>query len=381
MRGKNLTYYGQVATIIGTGGFSTVYSTNKGYAIKKLKINSVQIYLREVASLSNLNHPNIIRLLDVFIDDATRLVFEKMDYNLQVYLSREKPCLATIKSLSYQLLRGINICHENRILHRDIKSINIGISQNILKLLDFGSSLILSDDDYKSPAPMTCPVTTLWYRAPELLLGSTKYSFATDMWAVGCVISEIFNGCPLVVSDCEIGLLFEIFKLFGTPTRLFESLPLWQDVFPKFKPTFDNLLFHDILQLDPAKRLSAREIMNLEFFNDVGNLIETTMPEVINYPCQKRKQIDMTLVKRVAKELALSVKTVDLAQKILEIHFSSREPLEITKRAVLSLANEYCEMKPLDEGMFIRDSDISSTEIQGFKRLILEKLQYNVYPI
>merc|ERR1719484_162089 len=139
---------------------------------------------------------------------------------------------ATIKNLAFQLCRGVEFCHANRILHRDIKPQNLLVDNRLrLKIADFGLARA-----YSVPVPKyTHEVVTVWYRAPEILLGSMPYSIPVDIWSVGCIVAEMATGAPLFNGDSEIDTAFKIFQKLGTPTEA-----IWPGVMdlPDFKPTF-----------------------------------------------------------------------------------------------------------------------------------------------
>lgn len=140
---------------------------------------------------------------------SINLVFEYMDHDLKGLLDAhwEEFTVPQIKSYTHQLIKGLLFCHENDILHRDIKGILLfkaafgGILFNLLfyelgsnllinnegtlKLADFGLARKRYPQDDKRNLHFTNRVITLWYRPPELLLGSTAYTSAVDMWSVG----------------------------------------------------------------------------------------------------------------------------------------------------------------------------------------------------
>merc|ERR1719203_2433249 len=195
----------------------------------------------------------------------------------------------TIKSLGFQLWRGIEFCHANRVLHRDLKPQNLLIdASGRLKIADFGLARA-----YTLPIPMyTHEVVTVWYRPLEILLGSTHYSVPVDMWGVGCILAEMATGNPLFGGDSEIDTIFKIFQKLGTPTS--EQWPGVADL-PDFKPTFpkwkakgwENIrntkaqvgqvgidLLEQLMVYDPKRRLSARRALTHPYF------VDTVLPEV-----------------------------------------------------------------------------------------------------
>jgi cyclin-dependent kinase len=148
------------------------------------------------------------------------LVFEYLDYDLKKYMnnfSKEKgmdPLI--VKSFTYQLLKGIAHCHDKKILHRDLKPQNLLISKNnILKIADFG----LARASGIPVKGFTHEVVTLWYRPPDVLLGSQKYTSSIDIWSVGCIFAEMVNMRPLFPGQKEGDELKRIFKVLGTPNN------------------------------------------------------------------------------------------------------------------------------------------------------------------
>lgn len=185
----------------------------------------------------------------------------------------------------FQIIRGVDFLHSKKILHRDLKPANILIDNEslVVKLADFGLSRL-----YSFPIrPLTKEVLTLWYRAPELMLGFYNYSCDLDMWSVGCIFAEIFLGRPFIHGDSEIDQLFKIFQIFGTPNEEtlpgYSTFPDYNKNFPIFKgigirkaigeKTMEPLamdLLEKIMVLDPCKRLTAREALrhvNKIYFN------------------------------------------------------------------------------------------------------------------
>nr|CAD7600091.1 unnamed protein product [Timema genevievae] len=225
---------------VGTGfngAYGTVYKakdlSNNGMivALKKVRVpltdDGVPMStLREISLLKQLDtyeHPNIVRLLDICHGQRLEreqqlvlfLVFEHVDQDLACYLERcPDPGLppTRIKHLVFQILSGVDFLHSHRIIHRDLKPQNILVTNTgIVKLADFGLA-----KTYDFEMRLTSVVVTLWYRAPEVLLGQ-PYATSVDIWACGCIMAELFRRAPLFNGSSEGDQLDKIFHVIGTP--------------------------------------------------------------------------------------------------------------------------------------------------------------------
>ncbi len=227
-----------------------------------------------------------MRLLDVFCSlKKLYLIFEFVDNDLKKHM-KTKGLLTPdqVKSFAYQLILGMNYCHSNRIIHRDLKPQNLLInSQGILKIADFGLARAFS-----LPVPKyTHEVVTVWYRAPEILLGSQKYAIPIDNWSVGCILAEMANNQPLFPGDSEIDTIFRIFRKLGTPNEQvwpgISQLPDFKDTFPKWKPRpWEQIsglqvgltdpgidLMAKFLTYSPKDRLSCLRALDHPYFDDL----------------------------------------------------------------------------------------------------------------
>ena len=210
---------------IEEGTYGVVYRARDKYsgevvALKKLKMEKEKegfpiTSLREVNMLLKAKHPNIVHVREIVVGSSMDKIYIVMDYvehDLKALMETMKqPFLeGEVKTLMVQLLRAVHHLHDNWILHRDLKASNLLLShKGILKVGDFGLAR-----EYGSPLkPYTPVVVTLWYRAPELLLGTKEYSTAIDLWSVGCIFAEFLLHKPLFRGKSEIDQLNQIFKV------------------------------------------------------------------------------------------------------------------------------------------------------------------------
>lgn len=147
--------------------------------------------MREISLLKNIKHHAIVKLFEVIVaGGCLYMVFEYLDMDLKKLLDRKKFLLTAkvVKSYLHQLLQAIDYCHLNRILHRDLKPQNLLLDcRGHIKLADFGLARTFT-------IPLrayTHEVVTLWYRAPEILLGGKLYSTGVDIWSIGCIFAEM----------------------------------------------------------------------------------------------------------------------------------------------------------------------------------------------
>lgn len=283
----------EVLRRIGQGAYGTVYKvklrpSGAVCALKKIKFPETEASipataLREVAVLRLIEHPNIVRLLDVKLAAPRRklyLFFEFIESDLSGFLKIQKPSFALMVSLTHQMLRGLHHLHSRRIMHRDIKPKNLLVSPETaeLKIADFGLSR-----PFSLPLGFFSPeIQSLWYRAPEVLLGVENYSLSVDVWSAGCVAAELALGRPLFPGDSEFGSLVMIFSLLGTPppNHPLRNSPFFSQNFPNFTRT-DGLkellgnrggylveLLERMLDLDPAERISVADALKSPLFND-----------------------------------------------------------------------------------------------------------------
>ncbi|NWR31814.1 CDK3 kinase, partial [Tachuris rubrigastra] len=278
---------------IGEGTYGVVYKarnkrTGQLVALKKIRLDAESegvpsTAIREISLLKELKHPNIVKLLDVIHSQKKLyIVFEYLSQDLKKYMdscqSGALP-LSLVKNYLFQLLQGVSFCHSHRVIHRDLKPQNLLINEaGAIKLADFGLARAFG-------VPLRTytheVVVTLWYRAPEILLGCRYYSTPVDIWSIGCIFAEMMTRKALFPGDSEIDQLFQIFRILGTPTEVtwpgVTQLPDYKGSFPRWpkkemKDIVPNLdrdgrdLLTQLLLYDPSKRISAKAALNHQYF-------------------------------------------------------------------------------------------------------------------
>ena len=289
---------------LGSGSFGYVFlaknkQTNQKVAMKRIEKVGKQLS-REYEILTELKDcSHCVKLLDCFYTKNNKdklvqnMVFEFLDKDLEACIQEWKKTpklnnFEDVRLISYQLFKGLEEIHNKNIVHRDLKPENVMMNgQGIVKLCDFGSSKFIDKNGKNTPY-----IVSRYYRAPELLLCDTRYSGKIDVWAVGCIIAELFTLKPLFKGESEGEQLFAIFKLWGSlskeETKLYkESVPINEKLisqlpsFPKDN-TKINLMFGNVSKkrelidlLDKVfcynhnNRITATEALNHKFFEGV----------------------------------------------------------------------------------------------------------------
>ncbi|XP_020568070.1 serine/threonine-protein kinase MAK isoform X3 [Oryzias latipes] len=244
--------------------------------------------LREVKSLKKLNHANVVKLKEVIREnDHLYFVFEYMKENLyQLMKDRENKMFSEneIRNILFQVLSGLAFVHKHGFFHRDMKPENLlCMGPELVKIADFGLAR-----EIRSKPPYTDYVSTRWYRAPEVLLRSSTYGSPIDLWAVGCIMAELYTLRPLFPGNSEMDEIFKICQVLGTVKKTewpegYQLASAMNFRFPQCVPTHLKTLIpnasneaialmKDFLQWDPKKRPTAAQALRYPYFQ-VGQVL------------------------------------------------------------------------------------------------------------
>lgn len=281
---------------VGEGSYGIVYRardtrSNEIVALKKVRMDQEKdglpiSGLREIMILKQCHHENIVRLREVVVGKSLDSIFLVMDFCEQdlasVLDNMSQPFTESeVKCITLQVLKALKYLHSRFMIHRDLKVSNLLMTdKGCIKVADFGLARMFSNP----PKPMTPQMVTLWYRAPELLLGCRTHTTAVDMWAFGCILGELLLGKPLLPGNSEIAQLDMIIDLLGAPSESiwpgFADLPAVQN-FTLSQQPYNNLTpkFHMIGQsgrnllnilfiYNPKTRATAEECLKSKYFVD-----------------------------------------------------------------------------------------------------------------
>lgn len=314
---------------LGDGTYGVVYkaesnATGKAVALKRMNPAPEEdgvpaTTIREIALLRKMDHVNVVKLIEAMFDPPKlTLVFEYCEWDLKKLMDSKGAPLSVeeIRHFLRQLCEGLAYCHANSIIHRDLKPQNLLIedpmatldekklpanndalrtrdcTQLVLKIADFGLARIeaIPVKKYSHEA------VTLWYRSPDVILGSTNYGLPVDMWSVGCIFAEMCSGNPMFNAKNDKDQLLRIFKILGSPTNVtwpsmekypgtrafFSTNPELEAVQPRAFKEYANThnltrigeeglaLMEAMLRYEPSQRITAAEALNHPFLRLPG---------------------------------------------------------------------------------------------------------------
>ena len=294
----------EIISRLGRGAYGIVWkciqkSSGKIVALKKIfdafhNATDAQRTFREIMFLDSLQHENIIKLLTVHRAENDRdiyLVFEHMETDLHAVIRAGILQEIHKKYTLYQSLKCLKYMHSAGLVHRDMKPSNLLLNSEChVKVCDFGLARSINEKTDYNPI-LTDYVATRWYRAPEILLGSTKYDQGVDMWSIGCILGELLKGSPLFPGTSTMNQLDRIIEVIGFPTKSeIESInspfakTMLESVIPpnknnkkSIKDLFENVesnaidLLQRLLVFNPKKRLNAKSALSHPYLAQFHN--------------------------------------------------------------------------------------------------------------
>ncbi|KAB0354465.1 hypothetical protein FD755_023003 [Muntiacus reevesi] len=301
-----------------------------------------KIAMREIKLLKQLRHENLVNLLEVCKKKKRwYLVFEFVDHTVldDLELSPNGLDYQLVQKYLFQVISGIGFCHSHNIIHRDIKPENILVSQSgVVKLCDFGFARTLA-----APGEVyTDYVATRWYRAPELLVGDVKYGKAVDVWAIGCLVTEMLMGEPLFPGDSDIDQLYHIMVCLGNliprHQELFYKNPVFAGVrLPEIKemvplerryPRLSEVvidLAKKCLHIDPDKRPFCAELLHHDFFHMDG--FAERFPQELQLKVQKdARNISLSKKSQIRKKEKEKDESLGEERKTLVVQDTNADP-------------------------------------------------------
>ncbi|ADM12583.1 cyclin-dependent protein kinase 9-like protein kinase [Encephalitozoon intestinalis ATCC 50506] len=273
--------------VIGEGTFGQVILARKGrarYALKKVTKEKEGIpvtTIREIQVLRAMSHPSIIRLMEMVVEPGgdVYMVFPYFPYDLNRFIRNNRLAPEEVKHIFHQIAKGVWYIHNKGIMHRDLKSANILLDHKLnAAIADFGMAR------YVAKAGMHTPGTvTLWYRPPEILLGSYNYTYAVDIWSLGCILTEMYLGYMIFQGNTEISQLEMIIHACGSINENsypgVQNLPGFRNFrLPQSPRRIEKIIeSHDesavqiisrMLCLDPSNRITIDQIVKDEYLKD-----------------------------------------------------------------------------------------------------------------
>lgn len=282
---------------VGKGSFGIVYLAEDAVNGRRVAMKCIsqnpgyRIATREAELLGKIEHPCVVSLLDAFEEQGSNskvimhLVMEYLPQNLHQKIAGRPLELGHIRCFSFQLLRALAHLDGMQVCHRDLKPENVLLDHRALKLADFGSAKLMGS------GPSTNYICSRWWRAPELVLGTSEYSTSVDWWSCGCVIAEMMLGRTLFQGQSSLGQIYEIMQALGTPSpediqamhprrglgkiaeqlmklsKLERAARPWQQLFPAFATEPDALKLPELLLMyTPSARLHPADALCSTFF-------------------------------------------------------------------------------------------------------------------
>ena len=322
----------EIMKVIGDGTYGIVYEginkeTKQKVAVKRLKekCRSMEECLSriEVVVLEKLTHENIVQLKEVIRDKKGEVsyIFEYCDCNLYEFIEHHRENKKfipepVIREIVLQITKGMKYMHSKQYFHRDLKPENILLILNNynlnnlvpgeikVKIADFGTA---KEIPIKNILPMTDYVCTRWYRPPECILRADNYDEKMDVWAIGCIMAELYHLSAIFPGENEFDQLNQVLKILGTPTRAkwpwgYSQSELFGIQLPVYyKKDFKKILgyickdginlLNEIFTFDPEKRPSCSKLLNHSYFKAIPKPRVNTIPNSLRSSNRKSSYV------------------------------------------------------------------------------------------
>jgi mitogen-activated protein kinase 15 len=340
---------------LGKGAYGVVWKAmDRKYkqvvAVKKVfdafhNATDSQRTYREVMFLQDLNgHENIIRLRNIIKAENNKdlyLVFDHMEADLHHVIRANILEEIHKQYIVYQILKALKYLHSADLIHRDLKPSNILVNSDChIKLCDFGLARSVASTGDDTNIKLTDYVATRWYRAPEILLGSTKYSKAVDMWSVGCILAEIIIGKAIFQGTSTLNQIEKVLELIGKPkpediesiesphaATILSSINIakkrsFHNFFPNASETALDLL-RRLLVFNPHHRLTVEEALKHKYVEQFSSpeeeivcdkVIETPMDDNTKFTVKEYRDAIYADIARKKKEQRKKLQEKYLAQ-------------------------------------------------------------------
>jgi serine/threonine protein kinase len=431
----------QIDSVLGHGTYGKVYGissllTRRPLALKRLLIDpktkgDFVLSLREMDMMTRLVHPHIMPLTEVLftppllsplpegIDDQVCFIMPRADLTLDKYIEKVSS-MTSRKELIWQVLAGLQHIHRQNVIHRDLKPQNLLIFRelvrDVLRIGDFGLAV-----PYVQGEPRTPQMVTIWYRAPEILLGQ-DYNMKSDIWSLGCIFFELLTGRPLFAEEDEPRMINSIlsflpqegsgprhrFKTVSRRRRAFTPYPgvrgkvalLHKEIalstsqiteFDTSPGTYRQFLelLSQLLTLDPVMRPSCTQLLRDVYFDGYREKlasIAVAPPIPHRLQLHPRRKVGIAIIDQQRYPIQYRVKflAVDLLDRILSVDPSiGEDDLEIRRHAICAL---YIAEKYLMEERCCSFTELTSSSEEDFEgyevreqHVLQSILQYRIY--
>nr|BAK02898.1 predicted protein [Hordeum vulgare subsp. vulgare] len=346
---------------LGKGAYGIVWKvvdkkTRNVLALKKIfdafqNSTDAQRTFREIMFLQELDHENIIKLYNVIRADNDKdiyLVFEYMETDLHAVIRAKILEDIHKQYVLYQTIRCLKYMHSADLLHRDLKPSNILLNSDCLvKVADLGLARSVAMKEEGAIPVLTEYVATRWYRAPEILLGSQKYTKGVDMWSLGCILGEMIVGKPIFPGTSTLNQIDRIMVLTGRPkaediesiqsplaATMLETLAIpktksMREMFPSASDDALDLI-SKLLHFNPNKRLTAEQALKHPYVAQFHNPDdEPVCGKIIYIPIDDNTKLSMREYRdRLYQEIAKKKKDIRRAEmaKYKQTFDESKDP-------------------------------------------------------